>query len=70
MLSERTSKRTDFPKSWTAEIAKMERDSDEKDGKIAEYLETIDALARIVEEYESEKRATDRLMKYFLTQEV
>ena len=53
-LSERTSKRTDFPKSWTAEIAKLERDSEEKDGKIAEYLETIDALARIVEEYEDE----------------
>ena len=53
-LSERMSKRDGFPKSWTAEVAKLERDSDEKDAKIAEYLEVIDALARIVEEYQDE----------------
>lgn len=53
-LSERMGKRDGFPKSWIAEVAKMERDSDDKDAKIAEYLEVIDSLARIVEEYQDE----------------
>jgi len=44
-------KRAGFPKSWVAEVKKLENTIVEKQGKIEEYLEVIDALAKIVEEY-------------------
>jgi len=50
-LSERMAKRAGFPKSWVAEVKKLENTIVEKQGKIEEYLEVIDALAKIVEEY-------------------
>ena len=38
------------PKAWIAEVAKLQKTIKEKDALLAEYLEVIDALARIVEE--------------------
>ena len=54
MLSKRMGKRDGFPKSWISEVAKMERTIDDKGAKIEEYLEVIDALAKIIEEYHDE----------------
>ena len=41
------------PKTWIAEVTKLGKIIEEKDALLAEYLEVIDALARIVEEYEA-----------------
>ena len=50
-LTERMEKAS-APKTWIAEVAKLDRTIEEKQSMIEEHLEVIDALARIVEEYE------------------
>ncbi len=51
-LTERMESREGTPKTWIADVHQMQKTIEEQTAKLAEYLETIDALARIVEEYE------------------
>ena len=53
-LTERMESHKGTPKSWIAEVVKLQKTIKKKDALLSEYLETIDALARIVEEHEEE----------------
>lgn len=49
-LTERMENRTRTPKSWIAEVKKLQQTIKKRNEKIAEYGDIIDVLARKVEE--------------------
>ena len=55
-LSDKLSNHKDVPKSWAIEAKKLETSIDEKEAKIHEYLEVIDALAKLVDELQQALR--------------
>ena len=54
-LSERMENRTGTPKSWIAEVKKLQQTIKKRNEKIAEYGDIIDVLARKVEELNDEQ---------------